>query len=158
MDVKAGQILVPYPAPAHVGLVCQDEGGGHGIHRVGGGVVVVADGGDDGGHVGGGHAHFVQDAEGHHRAGLGVVVAVDHVADVVHEGGDAAELDGVLVVAQIPQQVAGDGGAPAHMGVAVLGEAQGQQRGVSLGDIGPNLLGLFDVLIGHCHGDHAPFQ
>lgn len=62
-------------------------------------------GGDDRRHILRLHAHVVQDAEGHGGSADVVVVPVNHVADVVHIGGDLAQLDLVLVVAQLRQQV-----------------------------------------------------
>ena len=154
MDVEVDGIPVTDPAAAHVGLVRQQKGRGDGVHRKGGGIIVMADGCDDGGHIGGLHAHVVQDPEGHYRSGLGVVVAVDHVADVMHKGGDPAQLHRVGVVTQLLQQVARHHGAPGHVGKAVLGVPQGQQGGVRLGDISPDLLGLLDGLIGDMHMLH----
>lgn len=126
MDVEALVFLVAHPAAAHIGLVCQDQRRGNRIDGEGGGIVVVADGGDDGGHVGGLHAHLVQNAEGHDGPGLGVVVAVDYVADVVHKAGDAGQLLVVLSISELGQDAGGKLGAAGDVGKAVLGEAPGQ--------------------------------
>ena len=151
MDVKGGHVLVPHPAAAHIGLVGQDQGGGDGVHRVGGGVVVVADGSDDGGHVGGLHPHLVQDAEGHGGPAEGVVVAVDHVADVVHVGGDPGQLHLFRGVAQLGQDAGGHLGALGHVGEGVLRKAQRRERGVRLGDVGADLRRTPHHLKGNIH-------
>ena len=140
MDVEVDGIPVTDPAAAHVGLVRQQKGRGDGVHRKGGGIIVMADGCDDGGHIGGLHAHVVQDPEGHYRSGLGVVVAVDHVADVVHKACDAGQLLVVLSISELGQDAGGKLGAAGDVGKAVLGKAPGQQGLVGLGDIGADLL------------------
>ena len=62
------------------------------------------------------------------------------ISDVVEITGYPCQLDLVLVVAQLRQQVPRHLGTAGHMGETVLGVAQGDERGVRLGDIGPDLL------------------
>ena len=156
VDVESGHVLVADPAAAHIRFIGQDQGGGHGVHREGGGVIVVANGGDDCGHVGGLHPHLVQNAEGHGGAADGVVVAVDHVADVVHKGGDLGQLHLLGAVPQLSQDAGGHLGAFGHMGEGVLRKAQSGEGRVGLGDIGADLGGIFDDLKGDVHSE-APF-
>ena len=137
--VKSVRLFVRRNGLFGVDALQREEGGGEGG---------AEEGGEGGGHAADGehpallrlHAHVVQDAEGHGGSADVVVVPVDHVADVVHIGGDLAQLDLVLVVAQLRQQVPRHLGTAGHMGETVLGVAQGDERGVRLGDIGPDLL------------------
>ena len=139
MDVKADGVPVAHPAAAHVGLVRQDEGCRHGVHRDAGALVVVADGGDDGGGLLGACAHLVENPERHDRAGLRMVDAVHHIADIVHKACNAGQFHLTLAVAKISQQLAGNLCGALYMGKAVLGKAHGRKAGIGLLNIGADL-------------------
>ena len=146
MDVEGALVLVADTAAAHVGLIRQNERGGHGAYGSAGALVVVADGGDDLRDLLGGQVHVVQDAEGHDGPALGVVDAVDQVADVVEIARDLGQLHLTGGIAQGLQDIAAVLRHEAHVGKAVLGKAQRDEGLVCLFNIGTDVGILLDLL------------
>ena len=81
-----------------------------------------------------------------------MVHPVDEVADIVQIGGHLDQFNFVLGIAQRLQDIFGVLRHIGDMGEAVLCEAEGCQRVVRLGDIGPDffvLLEIFDCQYGN---------
>ena len=78
-----------------------------------------------------------------------MIHAVDQIADVVQIPGNLRQLDGVRVVAQRFKNIARCLGHMRHMGKAMLGVAQSDQRLIRFADIGTDGLIGCNFLKGH---------
>ena len=93
MNVKAGRVLRPHPAPAHIRLVRDDERRRNRIERVSRRLIVIRDGGDDFDTVLHREILAPQNLIGQERSVLRVMLPVQRIADVVQKPGDFHQLD-----------------------------------------------------------------
>ena len=85
--------------------------------------------------------------------GLGMVHPVDDIADIVEITGDGGQLRVPLGIAQRQQDAAGGVRHLGHMGEAVLGKTQRDERLVRLADIAADLLAVLNILVTNFHGN-----
>ena len=149
VHIEAGNVLIAHTAAAHIRLIGQNQRRCQLIHRLTGPLVVVADRRDDQGDLLRRKTHLVQQAECHDGAALAVIHPVDQIADVVQIAGDLAQLHHALRVAQRLQDIPRLFRHQCDMSEAVLGKAQGDQRGVGLRDIGADYFVFSDLFVIH---------